>query len=446
MIKRLAEGKLVSGLVGITVLILAVIPFHAFLTVWLSSLVGHYTALRLWKEALLFLLILGGLWILAQDKLLRQKFIHWRVSQLIVAYSLLSIAWGFTAYGLHKVTAKALGYGLVVNLRFLAFFLAVWVIAAKTDRLRRPWRKLLLWPAAIVIIFAILQELVLPYNFLGHFGYNSHTILPYQTINLNLNYLRVFSTLRGANPLGAYLVVITSALAVMWLRHKIHRRWLGLFGLAALAALAFSYSRAAWLGLGLGLFFLAVVSIKNNAARRNVLVVASLVIAIGGASTLALRNNTTFQNLFFHTQNHAASSVSPNQQHASDLRSGLHDVAHQPLGQGVGTAGPASVYNSKPRIAENYFIQIAQETGWLGLALLIAIGYLVAAGLWARRADELALSLLVSFVGLIVVACFSHAWTDDTLAYLWWGLAGIALAPGILKPEGKNGQTRVAKT
>ena len=23
----------------------------------------------------------------------------------------------------------------------------------------------------------------------------------------------------------------------------------------------------------------------------------------------------------------------------------------------------------------------------------------------------------------------SHAWTDDTLAYVWWGLAGIAMAP-----------------
>jgi hypothetical protein len=23
----------------------------------------------------------------------------------------------------------------------------------------------------------------------------------------------------------------------------------------------------------------------------------------------------------------------------------------------------------------------------------------------------------------------SHSWADDTLAYLWWGLAGVAMAP-----------------
>jgi hypothetical protein len=29
---------------------------------------------------------------------------------------------------------------------------------------------------------------------------------------------------------------------------------------------------------------------------------------------------------------------------------------------------------------------------------------------------------------LTVVNLLSHAWADDTLTYVWWGLAGIAMA------------------
>ena len=115
------------------------------------------------------------------------------------------------------------------------------------------------------------------------------------------------------------------------------------------------------------------------------------------------------------------------------MRNGLGDVAGEPLGRGVGTAGPASVYNgSKVRIADNYYIQIAQEIGWLGLIVFLAINFLVLRELWLKRSENLALILLVSFVGLTAVNLVSHAWTDHTLAYIWWGLAGIALAPVIL--------------
>jgi hypothetical protein len=104
-------------------------------------------------------------------------------------------------------------------------------------------------------------------------------------------------------------------------------------------------------------------------------------------------------------------------------------LAHHPLGDGPGTAGPASVYNHghPARIAENYFIQVGQETGWLGLTLFtlinVGVGYL----LWLRRDDPLALSLFASLIGLTLINMLSHAWADDTLAYIWWGLAGIAM-------------------
>ena len=49
--------------------------------------------------------------------------------------------------------------------------------------------------------------------------------------------------------------------------------------------------------------------------------------------------------------------------------------------------------------------------------------------LWSHRSDPLALSLFASLIGLTVINLLSHAWADDTLAYLWWGFAGVAMAP-----------------
>jgi hypothetical protein len=80
------------------------------------------------------------------------------------------------------------------------------------------------------------------------------------------------------------------------------------------------------------------------------------------------------------------------------------------------------------------------------MLLFAAITVLLTYELWLRRHDELASVLLASFIGLTFVAMVSHSWTNDDIAYVWWGLAGIALAPGILKPRNKNGQTRLQKT
>jgi len=142
-----------------------------------------------------------------------------------------------------------------------------------------------------------------------------------------------------------------------------------------------------------------------------------------------LRNNDTFQNTFFHTDEHSQSSESSNQGHFAATASGLKDIIKYPLGSGTGTAGPASVYNNHPaRIAENYFVQIGQETGVLGLGLFIAINVLLGLELWRRRGNLLAVVLLASLFGISFINLLSHAWADDTISYIWWGLAGAVIA------------------
>ena len=432
--------KLLPWLAGAVAAIFVLIPFHAFLTVWLASGVGHYLLLRLWKEFLLVILSAAALYILLSDKPLRRRFLAGRLHQVIGIYIGLSLVWGIVAYLLHSVSLKALGYGLIVNLRFLVFYLCVWVFAAKAPKLFMNWPKWLWWPLGIVTVIGLLQYFVLPYDVLRHFGYNEQTIYPYETINHNVEHLRVMATLRGANPLGAYLVLILSLLSVLWQRQK--KTWQLALGIGGLAVLFLSFSRSAWIGAVLVAIVIIWNSLQNEKFRNRAFAIGGAAIIVLAAIGFLLKDSTTVQDYLFHTDEHSTIKTSSNEGHASALRDGLHDLVHQPLGQGVGSAGPASVYNRHPaRIAENYFIQIGQELGWLGFAVFIAIQVLLAIELWHRRGDPLALGLLAALVGVSFVNLLSHAWTDDTLAYLFWGLTGIALAkPAVVNLRGPSSE------
>lgn len=443
-------SKLASNLSWIAVAILVLVPFHAFITVWLSSFAGHYTLLRLWKEFLLAVITVGALYILIRDKALLKRVINFWPARLIGIYTLVLLIWGFAALARHDVTGKAMWYGLLVDLRFLVFFMAVLVLAAKSDILSRGWMKFLLTPAMLVAAFAVLQYLILPYDFLKHFGYGPSNITPYETINHNINNIRVASTLRGANPLGAYLVVPLSVLFVMLIRNKTSRRDGVIFTIGLLMALAFSFSRSAWIGAFLSLLIIAWLSLNSRRAKKTILIGLAAVLVLGGLIAVGLRNNTTFENAFLHTDRNSKAVMSSNEGHSAAFKGAVKDIAHQPLGGGVGTAGPQSTYNygHYGRISENYFLQIGQEAGLIGMALFIAICAAVGKLLWERRAEPLALALFASLIGLTFINLLSHAWTDDTLAYLWWGLAAVALTPVILtdRHKLKNGQKIKAKS
>ncbi|HET9850451.1 MAG TPA: O-antigen ligase family protein [Candidatus Saccharimonadales bacterium] len=440
--RRFTPVSLSAVLAWITGFILVLVPFHAFITVWLASILGHYTLLRLWKEFLLAILLAGVLYYLVVDKAVRQKFLADKLVWLIGLYALLLLIWGLVPLARHEIAAKAVWYGLLVDLRFLAFFLAVLILAARASSLKANWIRILLVPAAIVAGFAVLEYLVLPYDFLRHFGYGPATISPYETINNNLNHIRVMSTLRGANPLGAYLILPLCAAAAIGLKNRGRRVVLSALGLIFILALLFSFSRSAWVGAVLGLAAVAGLSLKS--ARQYKLaggVVAALIVLIVLALVI-FSNNLGFEDIIFHTDKASSVKTSSNGQHASAFKNGLSDIVHQPFGAGVGSAGPQSVYNhSQARIAENYFLQIGQEAGWPAMIGFIAICVVVAVRLFKRRGSTLALALLASLIGISFVNLLSHAWADDTLAYTWWGLAGIALAPVLLtrpyKPAAK---------
>ncbi len=275
-----------------TMLILMLMPFHALLTVWGSSLAGHYTALRLWKEALLALSVIGVLYLLLTDQKIRTHTLSRRLVWLILLYMLLNVIWGLLALNQHDVTPKALGYGLIVNLRFLVFFLVTWAVALRMSRLRSHWQWMVYWPAMGVAAFGMLQIFVLPHDFLRHFGYGLHTIPAIETINNNPHYIRIASTLRGANPLGAYLLIPISLLVVLLLTKR--RTWLQAGFLAELLlVLFFSFSRSAWIGAVLSIAVILLLSIRTRPAKWVTLGVIAGVLVLSAGLTVALSASTS---------------------------------------------------------------------------------------------------------------------------------------------------------
>lgn len=423
----LPSHPVADALARLYLAILALLPFHAFLTTWVGSNAGHLDLWRIWKEVLIFASSLVVFWLLAINSQLRRQVLRGWLGWLVTAYVLWGLMVGVLALYAGTVSGDALVYGLFVDLRFVAFMMLVMVVAGLSPRLSHGWRRVLMGPLVIVVAFGLLQ-LALPADFLRHFGYGPDTIPAVQFVDNKPEYPRVQSTLRGANPLGAYLVVGVAVVVSLGIATR--RKWYWLVLAGCLVALGFTYSRSAYLGALMAAGGTVWLLVVGKHWQKRLVMLGAVVMTVGIVGVVALRNNDVIQNIAFHSDEHSASTESSNAGRARSLVNGAQEVLRSPLGRGVGTAGPASVRNTKQpaRIAENYYIQVAQEMGWIGLGLFIAIQVGVLRRLWPHRTTPLAAALLASWCGLLVVNMLSHAWADDTLGLLWWGLAGIALS------------------
>ncbi len=434
-------NRLANFLSYVITAILVLLPFHAWFTTWLGNNFGHLNTFKLWKEILIVLMVPPAVWLVARDKKMGKQLIKSWLFRLFVVYIFIHLALGGWAYAHHQVNRTALADGLITNLRFTGFFFICLTTASGSNWLARHWLKIVLWPAAAVVLFGLFQRFLLPSDFLRHFGYDRDTIKPYQMVDNNPLFPRLQSTLRGPNPLGAYLIMPITALSVVWRRY---RYWTIAAGLAAIVVLFYSYSRSALLGLALALVILGWLKL-DGVWKKRLLLAAVPIIMAAAAGLYAARSTQMVQDTLLHTSSNSASSVSSNDARGMALRDAIRDIAHHPLGSGPGTAGPASLHNLLPaHVPENYYLQLGEEVGIFGLLVFVAINGLVAYELWKRRSENLPAILLATFAGIAFINLVLPAWTDDTLSLIWWGLAGVALAPVILRNKNNPNEKKPA--
>lgn len=388
-------------------------------------MVGHYTLLRLWPEYILAGLVVWAVALWAREHSAVEPLLSSRLVRIIAAYVGLNIVAATIAHVTGGVSTKALLYGLLLNVRFLVWFIVVWLAASRSDWLQNSWQKLIVPPLLVVAIFALLQFFVLPADFLAHFGYNAQTTIPpAQTINQDTPTIRAQSFLRGPNPLGAYLMLGIGLLAIATMRfwRKAAAIILSTF------ALFVTFSRSAWVGLlGMGS---ALILLQFNRKQLKLIAAVVLVAACFLAGAMfAQRHNDGLQNALFHVNDDSTAATTSNSGHVSAMTQSFNEIVREPFGRGPGSAGPASVYNQlgTPRNSENYVLSVGQELGWVGIGLFLWIIGEAAYMLYVRKAEHLHRGLLATLIGLCIVSLFSYVWVDPTIAYLWWGLAGIAL-------------------
>jgi hypothetical protein len=342
--------------------------------------------------------------------------------------------------------ADAVLYGLAINLRIVLLFFVSFVLFSSLRLSRRSLAAVLLGPCTLVVCFGILQLFVLPNNFLTHFGYEKGvTIAPTNTIDDQPDQIRIMSTLRGPNPLGAYLILPGTLLVcvVPLLYARLRRSKTGnaknymlassVLFLGLLVALYGTHGRAAWIGFALSITT-AIFYMLGKKLRLYAVGAGLIAVCIFGAALYQLRDTSFVQNVILHDNPETGGEITSNGAHLTSAKQGVKDILHAPLiGCGPGCAGPASFYSEKgTKLAENYYLQVGQEVGVFGLALFITFLVLVGKELFKRKNDPLALALFASLLGISVANLLLHVWADDTLAYVWWGTAGAVIANSYL--------------
>jgi hypothetical protein len=401
--------------VFILLMIFGGIVLQGPISVGLGSLWPHYSLIiKAWAEVgmvIASILLLVLLYKKGQLKLLKDPLMLLAIAYVLIHLILLAIFWQ---------GKKASVSGLIIDLRYVVFFGLTYITIKLYPLYRSLFIKIGIAGALVMVIFSILQVTILPADILKYIGYNNSTIVPYLTVDQNHSYIRINSTLRGPNPVGAYtLIVLTLLIAALYRKAVVPKKTrivMAILAVGGVIALWASYSRSALLAAILSaLIVVLTVSYKRIAPRIWVGALTAIIVVILAVFTIG--GSTFVSNIFLHDNPNGGSATKSDQGHLSSLSDGAKLVIRQPLGAGVGSTGSASLYTKSPLVIENQYLFIAHEAGWIGLIAFMVLFVWILKKLWRRKKDWLAIGVFASGIG----------WVDDTVSIVWWGLAGIAL-------------------
>ncbi|HSH31383.1 MAG TPA: O-antigen ligase family protein [Candidatus Saccharimonadales bacterium] len=420
---QLRAQRFLAG--GIQALV-AVMPFHAFLVVWFGTLLGQQALWQAWKEVLILAMLVTLLAVPRRyPELLR--IARRPLNLVVLAYMILSLLVSLAGGG---VTTAAFWFGVKTNLVFLGLFLLAQTVASA--RLERCLSRIIIITAIIVSGFGFLQVVALPPDWLANFGYGSDTIEPFRLVDPAVPAIRILSTLGGPNQLGSFLLLPIGLLVWLILRR---RQWILIVPLAlSLFTLFHSYARAAWIGAAVAVAIVMLVSLPRKLAL-GLAAVGLLLGIVGGRFALSqIDQRSQLQFYLLHGQVLDGEVRGSDDGRLEALTQGLEEAKQHPLGEGLGSAGPASFRSDKALVTENYYLQLAIEAGLTGLALFIGLSALLARELWRRRhSSDLAVPLLGALAGISLINLVLHGWTDSSTALVFWATAGVAVGSSKLE-------------
>ncbi len=447
-----------------TVLLLALLPFHALGVTVLTRLVDGPNqppmgVFALWKEGLLMLVLLLACVEFVEMKRdqrpeTRRKILSFDaldVCIVILAASLLFST--FLVSGLRSPFAL---YGLRYDLVPLAAFVLLRRVDW-SDRFRARAPFVLAIAACVAAVYALLT-LALPASFFTAIGYSDlhslyvpgRPIAAFQQIGGSA-LRRLQGPMSGPNQFGIWLAaVLPFALSLRPLLRRIVAPLL-------LLAIVLSFSRAAWIATAV----ILVIALWPQLKKLSVTVVTTLCI---GVLAIALAVLLAFPSVILRVE----SSID----HLRNPLEAAGIMLREPLGRGLGSAGPANnrvadacVYQEEgsdvswavphadlcvfagatqvqpvgracncPLLPENWYLQLGVEGGWLAFIAFTALIVLALKKLRALRSP-----VFLSLLAVSIAALFLHAWEDAATAYAVWAMVAVTLPPSTAGRTGTRG-------
>lgn len=434
--------------IAILLVIFGGVVLHAPISVGFGTLFPDYALLiKSWKEVLMLIAGVIALWLLY-----RHKPKNMQKDPIIIAVAVYATLHLLFLFYNNQGLVSSLA-GLIVDLRYLLYFALVYIALRIFPGYKKVFIYVGIGGAIVVCVFALLQVFILPNDFLKLIGYGKETIAPYLTIDENSDFIRINSTLRGPNPLGAYAGILISLIVAAFSMRKIKKERsqiivASILSIGGLVALWASYSRSALAGLIVSLTIVLITVFYKKLSTKSWITIGFVCLAMIGGLFL-VRDSQFVSNVILHDNPGTGSSVSSNDDHLSSIKNSTAQMIAQPFGAGIGSTGSASLLGDSPLVIENQYLFVAHELGWLGLALFLYIFISILKKLWKIRDDWLALGTFAAGVGLALIGILLPVWVDDTVSIVWWGLAGIVVGSRwyIVDGVGENhGKAKIEQT
>ena len=411
--------------------LLIVLPFHTLLVVWLTHNFGNLNIWFAWKEIIVAFVAIAGIIAVVKDSKLREYLFSKPYNKFVITYILLCIMYLIV----QRFDFGAL-VGFAINTRFIIIFLCAQIAIHYSPNKYKVYENALIVIVTIVAMLALLQAIILPAQQLVWFGYDlpgeSTAGIPpaIHYVSSGSNLVRTQSTLRGPNVLGAFLL-LPILILIFNKKYRANKQlFIGAIGVIGLAILL-TYSRSSLFGLVVAICVGILININPNKIKefikKNIYIIfTGLFFTI--ILIFALSKTTLFNQVVLHNNPNVAIAQS-NQKHAYLTIKAIKDIVNNPLGGGLASAGPAStIFAEKGKIAENYFLQIGQELGWMGLILFVTLQFYVVYYLYKAKDKEFALPVFLAMIALIITNLFLHNWADEVVSVVAWMFAGFVLA------------------
>lgn len=428
------------------------IPLHAFMVTVLDCRFGVPTDfLRFWKE----LIILWFLIVVSAQVLIKNKFSVSRIYKnnyllgTITAFTICSLFYIYFPF--FEIKAAAI-LGFRYDVIFLLALLVWLYLNNGRENLSFYIKTLSISTFGILIVF-------LPWYVFGDisstvklFGYSpdvsTYTAGECLTFSQNVDgHHRFQATFGGPIRFSVFLTIVFSLFAGFIMSRTTlsqNRKYLLLAGFGALVipSIFFSYSKTSALGLmfAIGLFvYLGRRFVYWGKITKRFLQTVALIVAI------PLWAITAFKwELFLH--------LWAVLNRVENLSKSIEMFFYNPIGYGLGIAGPASQIGNSIESAwnwqiatatttkvhrflpENWYVQILLEQGIVGFALFMAVVLIIGFKLWEKvktQKDFMSIGIFTAYLSLCFMANFTHAFEEAATSYVLFLFIGIYLADTI---------------